>query len=265
MGKVVIERLPGGTNVRLDRPWQVDIRVDPRTCPLENSGERPLQEFETGWRLLLNKHTPFPWHRLLVPEKCWPKDRIRSLGGPRQIESVLRIVEEITNSELSEFWLGVHVGPSAGQNIAHVHYHLLKPIRSNSKRLNEVPKYYSSLPNKLLQEGGFKVVLGGLRAGQCFVLPISKQPRRSEWVPDLANILHRLITLFAEKFRSVQDLPPDYIIAVRLLGSKIVYASFIPILNNWGFTEYLGLLERTPVILPWSPEQTASLLTAERK
>lgn len=275
MTAVTFEELPGGITVafggtrilvRRDRPWQTDIHIDPRACPFEKKDDSELATFATasGWRLLLNKYSPFPWHRLLVPGKCWSKRKIRSLGGQEEVECVLSLAQRIIGSVSDEFWLGVHVGATAGQNVGHLHYHLLKPLRrSNNVSNHAVEEYCRSRRTSVFRRNSLQVVLGGVRAGQCFVVPV--RANQSTISPaKFARVLCEVIELYNEKFRSIQGLPPDYMLAFRFLGQNIRYASYVPILNNWGFTEYLGILERTPLILPWPPELTAIQLKTRR-
>jgi diadenosine tetraphosphate (Ap4A) HIT family hydrolase len=271
MGSTRISPLPGGvevafggtrTAVKLDRPWQLEIPPVGQSCPFEREDVTPIDSFETveGWRLLQNKYTPFPWHRLLVPASCWSVNKIRQLGGPQEIECVLSLTQKIIGPARGEFWLGVHVGLTAGQNVRHLHYHLLKPLkRSPNCDPYSVELYAKSAKVVLFHHNGLKTALGGLRAGQCFIVP-EHPSMLTNPIETFANALSRVIDLYNERFRSVQGLSPDFMTVLKFKGNRIQYASYIPILNNWGFTEYLGIIERTPLILPWPHESTAAHL-----
>ena len=95
--------------------------------------------------------------------------------------------------------------------------------------------------------------VAGFRAGQCFLLPSHASSVRIE---PYAAALSRLIRLYSKAFISDQGLPPDFSIVTRLVGEDILYGMYIPILNQWGFTEYLALIEKTPIVLPWPHEET---------
>ncbi len=265
MGQLIIETLSSGirvasggtrTSIKLDRAWQTDITIDPANCSFETRKQIEIASFarDGGWRVLENRYTPFPWHRLIIPESCWPKEEVRTLGGVEKIGAALSIASTMMRDEIGEFWFSVHVGPSAGQNIGHLHYHLLQPISGTDRptRGDGVTDYVKSSSLVLSEGHGFKVVVGGCRAGQSFVVPLDHETQFADDEPNrLAKVLDYLITLCNKKFSSNRNMPPDYIIAVKFLFSRMVYASYIPILNQWGTTEYLGLLEGRPLILPW--------------
>lgn len=275
MIQLFVDSLPGGIKaasggtrsaITLDRPWQTDIVVDPSTCPFDTKQQLELAKFETegGWRVLNNPYSPFSWHRLIVPKTCWAKDRVRSLGGGKKIAAALGIAKSIMGNEEHEFWLGVHVGSSAGQNIGHLHYHLLQPLKGAPPSNTEDPVvgHFKSSPLVLSEDYRYKVVAGGFRAGQFFIVPADNIIRFTEdEAVGLAIVLDRLITLCSRKFVSKQGLPPDYVIGMKFALSCMVYASYMPILNNWGFTEYLGLLESRPLILPWPHQESVRYLT----
>lgn len=266
----VIQSLPGGVRVasggtriavNLDRPWQADISVNPETCPFDTKQQAEIARIDDdgGWRILENRFTPYSWHLLVIPQKCWPKDEVRTLGGDQQIATALRLaVSHLAEQPEVEYWLGVHVGPLAGQNIGHVHYHLLCPLGDDPgiRSGREVVEHFQSSQLVLLDEPPVKVVLGGMRAGQCFIFPHGELRGTTLSEPELASVLSKVISMYRRGFTSLQGLPPDYIIGLTFWGTRLTYGTFIPILNNWGFTEYVGLLERTPLILPWPHEVT---------
>lgn len=102
MNRLVIQQLPGGlstasggtrVSVKLDRPWQTDIVVDPSKCPFETRKQIQIATYEQsgGWNVLENQYTPFSWHRLIMPRTCWAKEQVRTLGGEEMTATALRI------------------------------------------------------------------------------------------------------------------------------------------------------------------------------
>ncbi len=266
MDKLETENLPGGisvaaggtrTEVKLDRPWQAEIRVDPAKCPFETKEEEQEAYFEVdgGWRVLPNRYTPYPWHKLIVPRNCWPSDELRILGGHRRIARALAIAESIDSPSGQETWLGVHIGPGAGQNFAHLHYHLIHPLErlEENNRPSDVAGYFRASSRLILQDEACKVVAGGCRAGQCFLLPNESGQLDSEMI---AGTIYAIIRLYNAKFKSKQGMSPDYLLSLVYRHRKLIYGTYVPVLNNWGFTEYLGLFEERPLILPWPHEET---------
>ena len=276
MEKVIFDRLPhglstaaGGTRrgVRRSRPWQSDIVVDPTTCPFCTREQKEVARFEDdgGWRVIENIFTPFPFHVLILPMVCWEKEKLRVLGGVPMIAAALRIVTAtIGYDRWQDLWLGVHIGALAGQNIFHLHYHLLASIDEKVSFI--APHEISGLKERagrvVFRDREFTVAAGGLRAGQCFILPETEGMVLSEKrITNLAETLDQLIALCSEKFRSNEGLPPDYQIGFRFAHfTGLLYGYYLPILNQWGFTEYFGLMEKTPLILPWPHEETVEYL-----
>lgn len=273
MARTVIENLPSGvtiayggtrTSIKVDRPWQVDIKIDPTTCPFEDKEEANLAYHpqDGGWRVLDNRYTPFEHHRLIIPEACWTAEQLRILGGEEKIAAVLTVVNDLMTSEPTGFWLGVHVGPLAGQNVGHLHYHLLVPLSPLSRSTeNDVVAYAQSRnPSLVICEAeDFKVVAGGCKAGQCFIVP-KCEIELSAQTTSLAKLLNYIITLYNDKFRSLQGLTPDFAIGIEFSRGKMRYGCYTPVLTNWGFTEYFGLIEGSPLILPWPHEESARYL-----
>ena len=73
-----------------------------------------------------------------------------------------------------EIWFGVHIGPAAGQNISHLHYHVLHPIREPGSTGNdeEMIAFCKSSKLRLLEHKGMIAVAGGQRVGQCLIVPL---------------------------------------------------------------------------------------------
>lgn len=270
-----IQKLPNGlavlsggtrTGIKLHRPWQCEIEADPAHCPFEGEGKPQVEGLraEKGWRILENAFTPYPLHYLIVPKTCWQINKVRSLGGKSQITAALETARRALDCGQRERWLGVHVGPSAGQNLGHLHYHLLQPARGRKARRDSASifKYCKSSGIEVFAQRGFRVVGGGFRAGQCFVYPDCGRPVEftARRVADLAGVLGRLVELCKRKFASTEGLPPDFMVGIKFVGSKMAYGYYLPILNNWGFTEYFALLESTPFTLPWSHEESVAHL-----
>lgn len=257
-----ISTASGGTRkgINLNRAWQSDIFVDPVGCPFETQEEsgNPGLRRKASWRILGNEYTPFTFHRLIVPKTCWPKERLRVLGGEDEIKIVLTIVRDTLSVEKRDLWLGIHIGPSAGQNIAHAHYHLVEPLkRICLEPQGDIVTQFRDSSDVLFKGSFLRVVVGGYRAGQCFIIPDSdKAELTPETIREIAVLLSRVIRLYNEKFRSTQGLPPDYIVGFKFSEMRVQYGYYLPILNNWGFTEYFGILEGTPFILPWSHTET---------
>src|SRR3989344_770445 len=92
----------GGTRtaIKLDRPWQNDIVVNPETCPFCTKQQNEIPEFSnTEWGVLNNAFTPFDYHLLIIPRTCWPKEKLRMLGGREKIQAALEIALNIANKE----------------------------------------------------------------------------------------------------------------------------------------------------------------------
>ena len=273
MDRVRIDRLSsgisvasGGTRNRInfDRPWQTPIIVNPAACPFEVKDQDVVARFDeqgTAWSLLPNLYTPFPFHRLLIPDSCWSSEKLRELGGRTQIEAVLRILGRLLSAGSRELWFGVHIGPSAGQNISHLHYHWLEPLPDESpeQRLSFEPSRDSALT--IYEESAIRVSAEGCRAGQCvFYSTAGDTDFNEDFASVLATVLSVLLKQYSKNFKSVQGLPPDFVLTMKFVGRQMKYGSYIPILNHWGFTEYLGLIESRPLILPWPHETTAVFL-----
>ncbi|HEU0051363.1 MAG TPA: hypothetical protein VFQ60_04910 [Patescibacteria group bacterium] len=274
---VSIERMPGGvsvaaggtrTAIKLDRPWQPDIVITPETCPFCRQADMERREFRRiekggGWRVINNAFTPFPFHRLIIPFSCWPKEELRRLGGVEQIRRVLDIFSEMYAAEKrDELWLTVHIGALAGQNVMHLHFHV-QQILGQRAVINGTEDYIRAACPELevFSDMGLRVVATGHRAGQCLIAR-AHDAFLKDWENSFAVVLDRLIGLYATKFRSRQGLPPDFMLFFGLSSRGPLYASYVPILNQMGGPEYLGLLEGTPMIIPWPHAATAAHLRA---
>lgn len=260
-----IQTVSGGTRneVKLSRPWQVDILINPDTCPFCKNGEERTIFAKGGWWLFNNLFTPFRFHQLIMPNRCLRKEEVRILGGYQSIVTVFEIAQNVIQKDKEDFSIGTHVGPLAGQNLSHLHYHLLKPFDSQNSlvitdEFEDLRKNYSYL---IFEQDNWVVIAGGFRAGQCFILPASNPvPFNQRTIKCLARVLTRIIALYNTKFLSTQGLPPDYRITVRIRNGEIFAGWYVPVLNHWGFTEDSALLERQPIVLPWPHEVTVKFL-----
>jgi len=254
------------TTIKLNRPWQTDIVVDPKTCPFCAGRQKQKIVREVGeWLELENLHTPLPYHHLIIPNECWPKEMVRNLGGREKLREALKLIDEIVTRENREQMLyTIYSGYLAGQNVAHLHHHIFdntfpgftaKDVSDDIRKLGERPELFITSRNST------KVIAGGLRAGQCFL--VLDFPEWTKTAAGTTDLILEVIELYAEKFRSEQGLPPDFQLALRFRKGQLVFGMFIPILNNWGATEFLGLMGEQPLILPWSHETTARYLRGE--
>ncbi len=266
-----LETFSGGTRtqVKLRRPWQRDIEGDPAECQLCTRVQKEVGfEREGGewWGIIENLFTPLSFHRMVLPKEHWDKDRMRRLGGRAGILSALNVVDRQvrrSGTPSERLYVAVHVGALAGQTQSHLHWNFYKPPSSRAApesekevefELREAWKKNPSL--RLFEHHGLAAFVGGIRAGQCFIV---RKPGLS--LPDfpgesLGELLGRITELYADRFRSDQGLAPDYMIGAVIKQSRWLYAVYVPILNQWGVDQQLCLLEGTPLVLPWPHRET---------
>lgn len=263
----------GGTrnSIKLDRPWQKEITVNRLKCPLcpkENISCIQDSEGET-WRVVENSFTPYPFHRMIIPEKCWGPDRLRCLGGPKKITAALRLIDsEAENSRIDGLLASVHIGALAGQNLGHLHFHILDYAVGGHNQctaqmaIQRITCFGEAKPELVIfNNETCTAVVAGLKAGQCFIFPKSDCGAEK-----IADTLSQLISLYNCKFKSTQNLSPDFSIGFRFGktktgGSKLLYALYTPVLNHWGAAEQIALYEDGyPNSLPWPHELTAQHL-----
>lgn len=255
----------GGTrgDIKLSRPWQKEIEVNPATCPFCTGKGQVLRELANGeWLLLKNKFTPYPFHEMVIPTTCWSPEELRTLGGEEKIIMALRLIhEEIRNHPDKKLFVTVHVGALAGQNVGHLHYHIVEYMPGNTTP-SLVPKKIRRLFNRcgnlvLFGSGWLTFGIAGLKAGQCFMLPKHLQTA----IVPLAYLISEVITLYNQKFKSTQGLPPDFSLALQFLNGEFQYGVYTPVLNHWGAAEQMALYEPgCPITLPWPHEQTVEYL-----
>lgn len=266
------QTLSGGTRTKVKtvRPWQVrmpcpeteEMRAD---CPFCSREQQDKHMIARGWKTFQNSNTPFPYHRLLVPDVCWPEKKLWSLGGNMILENrtyllglMLRMaISEVkrTRGELWPIWIYIHVGYGAGQNFPHPHWHLCG-APTEPKPLFEKGKLPEG--SEILFVGSqFTSVLCGVRAGQVAIVPLPKA-KLDTWklvdsfvVEELANEAMRVIELFNEKFDR-----PDYCLFLALNSPTDWHVRYTPILNNWGGSEFAALDYGTPFVEPWRHKDT---------
>lgn len=260
-----VQTRAGGTRtgLKLARPWQVEISFSGE-CPFETKPQKVLAEMN-GWELLENLYTPFSNHLLIIPERCWEVDKLRRLGGAEEIEKAMNLaLSIIKEAGGEEVWLGIHIGPTAGQNLLHPHWHLLRPIRSGrtDPTENQISLPLTDPDLIIFEKSGMIVSVGGVRAGQCFITPRKESTANvnSGFSGRIISIvLDRLISLCATKFKNPRELPPEYMVWFVFRDGKFKFGSYLPILNFPGITESMAALfpNEHPNILPWTHKETA--------
>ncbi|MEK7173280.1 MAG: hypothetical protein AAB740_04905, partial [Patescibacteria group bacterium] len=81
--------------LRFNRPWQKELVVDEKSCPFckpDNGHRVLLKDDEIRWYVIENKFPASPVHYMALPEKCWSSDRLRILGGVKEIENALDLL-----------------------------------------------------------------------------------------------------------------------------------------------------------------------------
>lgn len=259
----------GGTRnaIALNRAWDEYPSFDPAECPFcrDPTREQSVFPVEHGWRVLPNPFTPFAYHRLVIPESCWPLQKLRVLGGRTEIERALEIiVQTIRFEKWEDVRAGIHVGSLAGQNIGHAHYHVVRPIETPS--FSEVGTHLRTTydPNLTLSETDMLTVsVGGIRAGQ--VLLVANGEPRTCTVDNLQHLADRLswvIELGAKKFLSAQGNPPQFMVGLSFVQDRFDWGYYMPILSQVGFPDYFSMMEGWPIVLPWAHALTAAHLKA---
>jgi len=275
-----MKSVAGGTRnaIKLNRPWQQLISPNPETCPFCKGEGFVLNSFHDGeWLLLKNQYTPYLYHRVVIPRTCWLDSDLRMLGGLEKIIAAINLIyHDVRAVPFYKVYVNVHVGIMAGQNIPHLHYHIVSYAFNDEKRSNGYSEIIDSMiPDKkneslvVMSNARFRVLAHGVRAGQCVIFPqvdrfgiVDKNSSSS-----LACLLHDFIHLCNEKWRSTQRISPDYSLGFFFQRSHtygefmLQYALYTPVLNFWGSAEHIALFEHgTPIAMPWTHEQTAEYL-----
>lgn len=299
MPKGIIREYPGGlkvlyggtrTGVNLSRPWQQPITVDPGKCPFCKGEGDVAETFGNGWMVLNNKFTPHSYHQMIIPPACWPEEELRVLGGESRIREAFAHISQVVERGLAshnELWVNVYVGALAGQNIPHLHYHILAPERfpngvdpdvveqglaSIWRKERTFLKHLASSPRVLTwirsSWGLAAVVESVFRVGQCYIgyfVPHRDEDHEPQvFVPglgDVASLVHKVVSAYAAAFKSQQGLAPDFQLFLKFnrYGDwlKFSWGSYLPILNHHGSTESVGAIHLGgPFVHPWTPEET---------
>ena len=268
-----ITTLSGGTRtaVKLSRPWQRNIKdIAGNECPFETKPQNVLDRMETpegNWLVLDNTATPYEWHRLLIPEKCWEEENLRTLGGSRQIANALALVGRTMKKEdqTERACIGIHVGWHAGQNVWHPHYHLVRPYATTSQKN---AAFVGTTETEVVRTDNFRIFCAGFMTGQCHIINIAQMPGdlfyEQETVEHMEHATSnaRLITMFNKSFVSTQGILPDFRIGLQIENGFFVRGTYTPILNQLGFDADIAATEKTPYVLAWTHESTAAHLRA---
>lgn len=267
------QSVAGGTRteIKLDRPWQVEIQPNPETCPFCTHQQKDLKIFDEGggWRLIENAFTPYRVnggiHNMLIPSRCWPIEELRELGGEAKLtiafELLQKAVEEHPDRAL---WINFHVGYQAGQNVPHLHYHIvqysLDKQPGDHLSADLALKYsYAGVYQHLVFQADNRTIfgVGGVRAGQCFIIPKDDNVT----LPELAWPFWRFVNICNQKYKSKQGLGPDYNTSIVMKGGRVLHGLYTPILNNYGSAEALAFYDsEAPISMPWTHEKTVEYL-----
>ena len=128
--------ISGGTRTSIDiirgkmrRPWQKEApKHNIQDCPMCNRTQK--DEVVYGdLKSFSNPYTPFSWHKMITPTRKFhevSKVEDYYLYNSLGFNEVLNLAEKIlVESGRESAKLGVHKGYSAGQNLGHLHFHLL--------------------------------------------------------------------------------------------------------------------------------------------
>ncbi len=269
----------GGTRrqVNVSRPWQGNLPSRLENCPL---CKKEIIQQGDFWRVVSNSFTPYDFHELIIPNDC-PTGDYYDLGGTENLAEIIKLAtKRIFHKDAKGdkfFELNVHIGRLAGQNQAHIHFHLLIPpevtpftqIPVDCKfafpgAINSLMNWLGKLRNKpdllITKTSQFSVVAAGYRAGQCFFIP-SGVWKLSD-ASDLPNLISKVIALYGDRFKDPEtSLRPEYKLGFLIDTKGIVrFGTYVPVLNQWGLTEDMALLRMQPATLPWSHEETVKFL-----
>jgi diadenosine tetraphosphate (Ap4A) HIT family hydrolase len=259
--------LSGGTRtgVKLSRPWQPAIGdiINQSGCPFCNRLQTEVSCANPKWRTIRNTNTPHRWHFLIIPKVCSDASSLMSLGGQEGVEDVFQIVQDliVAHDLHEEVALFVHVGVFAGQNLGHLHWHLTPAVTSEEFR-PEMDSYDSS---QVISRGdNISVAADGLRAGQV-IFALGQQTTFSIVATELAATITSTIERGQEVLRSTQGHQPHFNLTVRIgADGQVHFATYIPIVNFWGGSDLVGMLEGGPVALPWTHGETAELFQGDK-
>ncbi|MFH1246381.1 MAG: hypothetical protein V1489_01210 [Candidatus Liptonbacteria bacterium] len=262
-----LQTLSGGTRtaVKTVRPWQAPL-VYPdaeHPCPFctrQQTDEHFVRRAGMEWKTFANNATPFPYHRLLVPDRCWPESLLRRLGGALTLKVMIQLaLDELvrTRPQIFPTWIYTHIGYGSGQNFPHLHWHLCgAPGTVPPARTNGFPPDAATLFDSKYASSA----ACGVRAGQVLILPKEEGVLWNDTAAraDLIEHAHRVVKVFNRRFNK-----PDYCLFFALNDAEDWHCRYTPILNNWGGSEFAALEYETPFVLPWPHEATVEYLLKE--
>lgn len=290
-----MKSVAGGTRTRiaLSRPWQREIQLRKEGCPFCDPNDPARIRYYPeagGWWLRRNLFTPYPFHQMAVPARCLEVDDLRNLGYEDSIDAALKIaMDAINENGVPSVYLNVHIGVLAGQNIPHLHWHIVQyDIRDGQSSVcRQLLDWYFDReaqdglswklrrPDLVLHQNALcTAVVGGVRAGQCFILsslhPAVAGTAGAELLFSeyeercfLADAIHAIVSLYNKKFLSVEGLAPEFNLTLNFgKYGAFQYGLYTPILNHWGSAEQMALYEGCHITLPWPHELTAEYLKA---
>lgn len=275
MSQSIVREYPGGwrvlyggtrTGVRLARPWQVVAPFDPSKCAFCKGEGKEVGEFANSWKLLENRFTPSNFHQMVIPPSCWEDAKLRVLGGSQEAAAAFENIGSVIadNREWPNIQVTAYIGWLAGQNIPHLHYHIINALHCDRDREDVLADFMRRSERVLSEEGSIKVVVESIEwAGQCFIVPDPAKYEDMEMeLGDLGVVMSRLAVLYAKAFvSSDKGLSPDFQLFFSFREGRLVYGSYLPILNHLGSTDTVGAHHSgTPIYHPWMPEETLEYL-----
>jgi len=260
------------------RPWQSDFQPIPAKCVFETAEKRAAAilthadlDGET-WRVITSDFAPENPHWLIIPEACWPAEKMRCLGGEAKIRSAVELATRALEAHEEDrggiLAFSIQVGALAAQNQRHTHYHLYRPnLFDGGGPIGNPRPADVTLPNDpellVFEERGFRVTAGGQYTGQLFITSMESFSFSHKGAGDLAYVLAKIVSLYIEKFRTPEGLAPDYRFEIELWEGSVHFGIFVPKLNNTGTLEDMSELDpRRPKNLAWSHAETARYLRA---
>jgi hypothetical protein len=73
--------------------------------------------------------------------------------------------------------------------------------------------------------------------------------------------LRKLVALYDVKFMSVQGLVPEYDFVIEVAGGRVLFATYLPVLAQWGGAQRRSVGGSTePISLAWSHDATVQRL-----
>ncbi len=232
-----------------------------------------------NWYVLQSDFAPEDPHWLIIPEACWPEEKMRRLGGKEKLATAITLATEILSSHFDEpryqglLGFSIQVGMLGAQNFPHAHYHLYRPNywRNDGELISLAapePQDMSCLNDDELivfEEGGLRVLANGHYTGQAVILPNLEVPFDTAHVQIVANVLNRLIELYTKKFKTPEGDAPDYNFELQLYEGCVNFGMFWPKLNNTGTLECHALFDhRRGMNLAWSHHETAKYLREQQ-